>query len=76
VCGTNDWHLGDVVELRTLHADSSGVSYLMTPLRCKNCTNTLFFNPIALGVLDNDGELIEENQPKETTNVEDDATDS
>ncbi|MFH1443850.1 MAG: hypothetical protein ABIG34_00475 [Candidatus Peregrinibacteria bacterium] len=60
VCGQNEWDLSGVVfELREFHGGGMviGGKSSLTPVvhaTCKNCSHTLFFNALKLGLISKD----------------------
>lgn len=57
VCGANDWNLAaHLVVPSTWMPDGGislgGVSYPQAMLLCKNCSHTIYFNAVIMGVLE------------------------
>jgi predicted nucleic-acid-binding Zn-ribbon protein len=55
VCGTNNWTVGEVVELRLFHGGGlilgGGGILPLVPMVCNNCAYTHLFSAIRIGVL-------------------------
>ncbi|MBI5077718.1 hypothetical protein HZB94_05075 [Candidatus Falkowbacteria bacterium] len=60
VCGHNQWDVSDrIFELREFHGGGMviGGQSSITPIvhaTCKNCSHTLFFNALKIGLIDKD----------------------
>lgn len=71
VCGQSHWLVNDTlfqtIEFTGTHL-ALGAGMALVPLvmiTCSNCQHTLLFNAIKLGLLDSDGNLIDECNNKE-----------
>ena len=55
VCGSNNWTIGDVLELRPFRGGNfvigRGPIFPVFPVTCNVCGNTVFINAVAAGVV-------------------------
>jgi hypothetical protein len=54
ICKTTNWTMGDGVDMPIRY--KPGRVYTMLPVRCANCSYTMFFGANAIGLFDDDGE--------------------
>src|SRR5437879_12622149 len=54
VCGTSDWQIGDISEIRVFSGGAlnlGGSLYPVFPVTCNNCGNTLLINAVIAGLM-------------------------